>query len=281
VLVAVLLLVSTNALVLSGVAYNRAGGPLASIELTERELTLERSRGALEENSATVLALHWQVPGADKPPVYLYATSDSPDWLDEAKLFELGIDPEQWQGEQRGYSARMGLFTREVVLVLEYNGEAYRQTVALAERKVARLREMAAESPDDKDRADKLERYEKWLRQLQVAQSRLYVIDAGPDREALAKKYAERDKYLLVRGDIGLNRKDGVITGRIKQLYIRRVHVPLPWSQQLAQLVADREFYLYNKAPIPPRYRVRINMGRRLEPWVASVASTAGEYPGR
>ncbi|MGD8842119.1 MAG: DUF4824 family protein [Gammaproteobacteria bacterium] len=142
-------------------------------------------------------------------------------------------------------------------------------------------RERVAESPDDKDRADKLALYEKWLRQLRVAQTRLYVIDAGLDRAALAKKYADRDKYLFLRGDIGMTWKDGVVTGRIKQLYARRIHVPLPYSQQLSALVTDRDFYLYNKQPIPPRYRVRINTGRLLEPWVESVSPLAGERPGR
>ena len=39
-LAAAVLLLSTNAVVLSGVAYNRAGEPFVSIDLTERELTI-------------------------------------------------------------------------------------------------------------------------------------------------------------------------------------------------------------------------------------------------
>jgi hypothetical protein len=278
---AVLLLVATNVVVLSGVAYNRAGGPPATIELTERELTLEQSSGALEENSGAALSLHWQAPGADEPPAYLYAASRSPDWLDEAKLFELGVDTEYWQSERQGYSVRSALFSKEVVLVLEYNGAAYRRALSLAEQEVARLREKVAQTPDDEDRVAKLERYEKWLQQLQVSQTRLYAVDAGLDREALAGQYPDGDRYLLVRGQIGLSRKDGVVTGRIRQMYVQRVHVPLPYSQQLPELVKGRNFRLYGKQPIAPRYRVRINSGRRLEPWVVSVSAIDRAHPDR
>jgi hypothetical protein len=52
---AVVLLLLANVVVLTGVAYNRSGEPLFSIELTERELPLMQSIGYEEENSGTTL----------------------------------------------------------------------------------------------------------------------------------------------------------------------------------------------------------------------------------
>ena len=56
---AVLLLLVTNIVVLSGVAYNRAGEPVVSLELTERELTMVQSYRRTDENSGTALLLQW------------------------------------------------------------------------------------------------------------------------------------------------------------------------------------------------------------------------------
>ena len=75
-----------------------------------------------------------------------------------------------------------------------------------------------------------------------------------------------------MRGDIGPGWDDDAVTGRIQRLYVQQVHVPLPYSKQLAELTQGRRFNAYNEDPIPPRYRVRLNIGKRLEPWIAAVA---------
>ena len=280
-LAAAVLLLSTNAVVLSGVAYNRAGEPFVSIDLTERELTITQSYRRTDENSGTAVSLQWQVPGADgEPPARRYARLGSPAWLDEAKLSGLGFDLTALKNDNEHYRRKGRLLTREVVLVLEYNGDAYRQALSSAQDKVSRFREKLAKSPDDEDRAKKLEHYEKWLTRLKVSQTRLYVVDAGFDKQALAEKYADGNKYLFMRGDIGLRWNDGAVTGQIRRVHVRQVHVPLPYSKQLAELAQGRRFNAHNKDPIPPRYRVRINIGKRLEPWIAAVAPIAGENQG-
>ena len=76
---AVVLLLLTNVVVLAGVAYNRAGEPVVSLELTERELTLVRSYRRTDENSGTALSLQWQVSGDGEPLATLYAGGSSPE----------------------------------------------------------------------------------------------------------------------------------------------------------------------------------------------------------
>jgi len=280
-LAAVLLLLVTNAVVLSGVAYNRTGEPVGNIDLTERELTIVQSYRSTGENSGTALSLQWQVPGGDEPPAYLYARGGSPEWLDAAKLSELGFTPAQLKSDREEYLHKWRSLTREVVLVLEYNGEAYRQALLLSEQKVRQAREKLADAPDDKELANKLQQYEKSLTRLKVSQTRLYVIDAGVDLQALAERYADSNQYLFVRGDIDLGWSDDAVTGRIERVYVQQVHVPLPYSQQLAGLTNGKSFYTYNAEPIPPRYQVQLNIGNRLEPWIAAVSSIRDGSPGQ
>jgi len=275
-LAAVLLVLVTNAVVLSGVAYNRAGQPVTSIDLTERELTVVQSYRSIDENSGTALSLQWQVPGGGEPTVYPYAHGGSPEWLDAAKLSELGFTPAQLKSDREEYLHKWRSLSREVVLVLEYDGEAYRQALLSAGKKVNQLRESLAESAADDKLAKKLEQYEKSLTRLKVAQTRLYVVDAGIDEQALTEKYAGGKQYLLLRGDIGLGWSDDAVTGRIEQVYVQEVHAPLPYSQQLASLTKGKRFYTYKAEPVPPRYQVQLDIGNRLEPWIASVSPILG-----
>ena len=269
---AVLLLLLTNIVVLSGVAYNRAGEPVVSLELTERELTMVQSYRRTDENSGTALSLRWQVSGDD---------GRSPEWLDEAKLSALGFDLAALKRDKERDRHRWRSLAREVVIVLEYDAEAYQQALLLADRQVSQRREKLAESPGDEKLANKLKQAEERLTRLKLSQTRLYAVDAGLEQQALAEKYADSDKYLFVRGDIGPRWDDDVVTGRIQRLTVQQVHVPLPYSKQLAELTQGRRFNAYNKDPILPRYRVRLNFGKRLEPWVAAVVPVADGHQGQ
>ena len=278
---AVVLLLLTNVVVLAGVAYNRAGEPVVSLELTERELTLVQSYRRTDENSGTALSLQWQVSGDGEPSNYRYARYRSPEWLDEAKLSALGFDLAALKRDKERDRRRWRSLAREVVIVLEYDAEAYQQALLLADRQVSQRREKLAESPGDEKLAKKLRQAEERLARLKLSQTRLYAVDAGLEQQALAEKYADSDKYLFVRGDIGPGWDGDVVTGRIQRLYIQQVHVPLPYSKQLAELTQGRRFNPYSKDPIPPRYRVRLNFGKRLEPWVAAVEPIADGDQGQ
>lgn len=266
----VVLLLLTNVVVLSGVAYNRAGDPLASIELTERELPVRQLRTGGDEDSGTALSLRWKIPYPPELPEFLYMNPSSPEWLDEAKLTELGFNLEKLKREKENWYKWPSMRT-EVVLVLEYQGDAYQHALAITERTVNQLREKLMSEPDDQKQSNKLERYEDHLRELKISQTRLYVIDAGLDEQILVKKYVGKKQYLFVRGEISVWWNKDRIVGQIRRLYIDQLHVPLPYSQQLAALTKGENYYNRGTQSIPPRYHVQLRLGKRLEPWIVSV----------
>lgn len=265
----VLLLLLTNVVVLSGVAYNRAGDPLVSIGLTERELPVKQFRAGKDEDSGTALSLRWQIPYAKVPP-YLYTNPSSPAWLDAAKLAELGFDLSKLKSKKENWY-RWPSETTDAVLVLEYQGDAYQHALAMTEHKVNQLSEKVESVPGDKKHSNKLKKYEEQLTRMKVSQTRLYMIDAGLDVQALAKKYSEKNKYLFVRGEIGVRWINDRIVGHVRRLYIDQLHVPLPYSQQLAVLTKGEGYNNRGAQPIPPRYQVQLKVGKRLEPWIESV----------
>lgn len=271
ILASVFLLLLTNVVVLAGIAYNRSGDPLQSLELTERELPIRQSFNSKEENSGTTLSLQWQIFDPDEDPKYLLTRYGSPIWLDDEKLTELGFDMKEFKSDTDKYRHRASQLATEAVLVLEYQGENYHKALALAESKVDRLRQSAADDPDDNELVDELNDYEELLTQFKVSRTRLYVIDAGLDKQALMQKYAGKNNCLLARGEIGLRWNEDEVSGRIRQLYIQQVHVPLPLSERLITLASGEDYSSYNSNPIPPRYKVRLNIGKRLEPWIESV----------
>lgn len=267
----VFLLLLTNIVVLAGVAYNRSGDPLLTIELTERELPIVVSASSKDENSGTTLSLKWHILSSDKDPEYLSTTYGSSAWLDDVKLTELGFDMKKFKSEPDKYRHRTSHLATEAVLVLEYQGDAYLKALAFVKEKEEQLRLMVAEYPGDERLANDLNNYVEQLTRLKVTQSRLYVVDAGLDVQALIDKYAGNNNYLLARGEIGLGWNEDDVSGRISQLYIWQVHVPMPLSEQLVTL-ANGEAYASNRnSSIPPRYKVRLNIGKRLEPWIESV----------
>lgn len=271
ILASVCLLLLTNIVVLAGIAYNRSGDPLQSLELTERELPIRQSFNSKEENSGTTLSLQWQIFDPDEAPKYLSTRYGSPIWLDDEKLTELGFDIKEFKSDTDKYRYRTSLLTTEAILVLEYQGENYQKALALVESKADRLRQSVVDTPDDDELLDELNDYEELLTQFKVSHTRLYVIDAGLDKQALMQRYAGKNNYLLARGEIGLSWNEDEISGRIRQLYIQQVHVPLPLSERVITLANGEAYSSYNNNPILPRYRVRLNIGKRLEPWIESV----------
>ena len=269
-LASVVLLLLTNVVVLAGIAYNRSGEPVLSIELTERELPLMTSAGFEDENSGTSLLLRWQIFVPEKGSDYVYHTYSTPDWLDNAKLTELGFDIQEFKSDTDKYQYKTSHLSREVVLVLEYQGDTYRKSVALAKERVALLAQDAADLPADDDMRKKLGDAEKQLAYIQTSRTRLHVIDAGVDKEALIQQYADKENVLLVRGEIGLKWNQGIVSGRIRQIFLKYLHVPLPLSEQLV-VYANGETYSAHDQHMTPRYRVRLNIGKRLEPWIESV----------
>ena len=111
---AVAVVLAANTWVLVGVALNRSGTPSAVVELTEREAHLVRMG---EENTGLTVRLVWAGPA---------------DWLDRAKLEELGFKPAPWQ------------WPKQAFVVLERQAE--RLAAVDAARDAAPLRKRYADS---------------------------------------------------------------------------------------------------------------------------------------
>jgi len=268
------LIIVTNAFVLAGVSYNRSGEPESTITLTERELSLPYRYLGKEENSG----IHLRLSHRNRNSGYFSRDYKQPErlgWFNKEKLAELGFDvskPFIQDKDKRHYQT---LSEKEAILVLEYNGAAYQSVLEAAQKQVDDLLAEQAENNGNKDKKknNKLNRAENNLKREKTSTSRLFVIDAGLDRDALRKKYTDRTKYLLMKGLVKVRIKDNRsggkrLVGYIKSLSNKTVHVPLQHHEVLEAAVAEG---VRVKQYDPPRFEATINVGQRLEPWLVGV----------
>ncbi len=266
------LILVSNAVVLAMAAYNRLGEPDSRVQLTERELWLPPAHGFAKENSGITLILRYRVKG-ERGAADFKDMDTQASWLDRDKLTTLGFDLDALliaDDERVRYAARA--IRREAVLVLEYDGDAYGEAVARMERQLAEGEATALPADAAESRSSSLRAR---LDALRTSETRLYVVDAGLDRAALRRRYADGSRYLLMKGTVGLSLEwtnDGKrkLHGVIHNVLPDRVHVPSSYRTPLQTfLVGGRSWRLDG----PPRYTVTFNLGQRLEPWVSGVAA--------
>ena len=243
VLVAGLALIAlSNAVPLLGVAYNRSGTPDSSLTLTERELMLPYRFDLMGENSGISLRLAWRVESQKGSQGSSYNDPWShPIWLDNAKLQALGFalpKPVKATGET-GLS-RLKVSTRDVYLVLEYDGEAYQRSLETGQ---------------------------------EGNNSRLFVVDAGLDADALRRQYPDGSHYLILQGQVILlgnfiDKDESPYTALIRSLSIEQITIPMQYRKVLEPLLADNNGLEHGAEP---RYSVMLNVGKRHEPWVTEI----------
>lgn len=274
----------TNAAVFAHVAWNRAGGAVAVLDLTDRELQLPYRAVGSDEDTGLALRLDVQRPAP---------WDDEDSWLDRRKLAELGFDV-RLDPDAEGAGIRYrNVLPREVWLVLEMEGEAWRRWLAEGEREVDALRRDVARGEKG---AEDLRAAEASLRRDRVEASRLFVVDAGLDRDALRRRYGDGGRHAVVPGTVRLVRLDPPeetprLAGTVGTILVDRVHVPLRhrapvvaaaerrrremearerrWTPALDRLegrASDDEY-----EPIPPVLQAELAVGRLGEPWLATV----------
>lgn len=267
------ILIGTNIAVLSGVSSNRSGIPETQIFLTEREVPL--SYRVFEEDSGLTLRLVWRILGRDRE-YDGYGRWRSPAWLNAEKLKELGFNIDHdIQSKNKVY--RSGRFlAKNVFIVLENNGEAYRESVKRAKNILETKKDAVGLDPGNKDLLDKLERAEEQLRRERLTASRLFAIDAGLNPQKLREKYHDRTRFIITKGLVKIRythkakKEDEVdIFGYIKSLNIKRIHVPLK-QRKIFDTILNRD-KLKRSEFRPPRYQVELAYGGRFEPWIMSV----------
>jgi Domain of unknown function (DUF4824) len=262
-------LLAVNAVVLGGAWFNRSGTPDSTLRLSERELHPPYWGSANEENSAIKLRLDWRILPVEAPlelgKSYTWGggfNGGNPHWLDEKKMLELGFTasveptPAFERAEARDPS-------KVVFLVLEFDGAAYQEALARTVKQIPAIKEHGA----------------KLLSDEKLVNSRLFVVDAGLDREALRAKYPSTTRYAIVRGHVGAQRHSCPncdvnmkrLRGYIDKLNIEEINVDLEYRSAVEGNVANR----YDRGAKPDNktvhYEIEIAYGQRLEPWIVSV----------
>ena len=269
-------LLAANIVVLAGVATNRRGEPESKMLLTERELQLPYRLH--RENSGLSLQLTWRTLPREAEGDGSYYDSRSPAWLDAGKLQELGFDPEDYVIERTHAGRSKEPIPREVFVVLENDGAAYREAIRRAESALAADEARWRAKPDDKLLKERFDEAAKRLKRERITASRLFAVDAGLDMASLRAQYSDRSRFLIVRGQVkpyhrpaGMGEAGGYLTG----LAIENIHVPLHQRQVFDALQTPDQSRRDEFAA--PRYRVELAWGRRLEPWIVAAAALAGQ----
>ena len=115
VLLAVAAVLVSDAIALLEAARNRAGEPVESMQLTERELRLVRPT---KESTALLLRLEWE-------PIWRWVRAeDGAEWFEKAKLEELGFDCRLPVTDPSAAAHYRAMGPKQVFAVLEYRESA-------------------------------------------------------------------------------------------------------------------------------------------------------------
>ncbi len=254
------LIALSNCWILASVAYNRSGEPEAVLLLSEREL---RPLSPWQRRDSSELALQPNIrTQRDRSSKHVGAP------LALQTMRELGFDLPDPADEAavRRFSSTQ---SRQALLVLEMDGPAYQAAIQDRREALQRAQHALARFPDDDKRRDAVEAAEAGLQQELIKASRLFLIDAGLDADALRQRYPDRQRYWLVRGAVApwvwhRDKEPAQIGGRA-QHYDRRLHVPHRWRQELQE------------APLTLRYSVEVYVGQRHDPWINWISTSPGQ----
>lgn len=268
------LVLFVNVIVLAGVAYNRSGAPESVITLSSRELTVRESYESDFKNSAISLRLDWRALGREKggDDRYYYSDWGSPLWLDDKKLKELGFDIKRYS--KQNADRYQDPIENEICLVLENNGESYREAVKRAEKALSLAEAKLKENVDSQELRDRQRLAEEDWKDEVESRSRLFVIDAGIDAEGLRAKYPDRTRYLITKGIVTpyYEYSDGNaprrLSGRISRLGPGVVHLPLEYAKILGSFKKTRDDAGCGGHSC---YEAEFFFGKRLEPWIKSL----------
>ncbi|AWZ85836.1 hypothetical protein CSC41_6034 [Pseudomonas aeruginosa] len=263
-----LLLLAANLAALGGVAWNRSGEAESKLVLSQRELQRNWSYGFWsEENSGVELRLELRSPNGEPPndlapplpPEQMRALGFSiPDALDEESV-------RRYRRQQE----------KQVLLVLELDGPAYRREVRLAEERLAEARARSKALPKDEMLSSQMEAARHQLKHEQGEASRLFIVDAGLDLAALRQRYPERQRYAIVKGRVRpWSAVDGgrtLVGGYISRTDLAAINVPRQWHAVFAKVDGQN----YRLAPL----ELHLSFGQRLEPWITNAVRRCASNP--
>ena len=258
----VALILTVNLIALAGVAYNRSSAT-STLQLSERELRLPGGRLSHQENSGVALSLVWRVDRANDALSADYGSySGVADWLDRAKLVALGFDlpPDQADRKNPHWPSK------ELLLVLEFDGPAYRRSLERAQKKADDEEKLKLDNPGNKEFERRAKQARESAENELRASSRLFVVDAGLDADVLRAQYPDPAHALIVRGQIRPQRvtrgKLDRLAGHVSALSVSQINVPLAFQPALKPVAATDK---------KPSFSATLAFGQRLEPWVVAL----------
>ncbi len=233
-ILAVVILLCANAVALILAARNRTGGPIQTIELTERELVLQNLG---QEDSGVSLRLNWHRQEGDA-------------FFERAKLEAVGFDFRMPSGRK---GKEMLFLPRAAYAAFEYEGKAWEEWSG------------RPEAEKQQNRPGPVSR---------VSPTRLFPVDIAKTMDELRNRYPDQSRYLIVAATIEAGIRDikdpktGTIltdqcVGSVVETLPSQINVPLPFTRLLAPLTPE--------PTAEPRYTVALAYGRNLEPWITSV----------
>lgn len=242
-------LVVTVAGVLAFAAWNRSD-PRQRLTLTERELTLPwQGQNSEAEEGELRLPIEWE--RRDGP-------LEERNWLTEDKLREIGFNlwtPVGAPGAERAYARAL---PRTGWVVLEYDGPAWRE--------IDRRRQLRIDMPAPRSAREP---------------SRLVAIDAGSNREALARRHGDAQSLILPAvfqlGWLSPEAGGPLVYGYVQRLVVRELTVPRRLSSALADLRTPPPGRSAPppSPPRPPRFEVDVAVGRSGFPWITDIRRTS------
>ncbi len=253
------ILIGTNLVALSGVAYNRMGDPTSQLTLTERELALSYTHGAHKENSGISLFINWRRPTGTNERYQRYGARVIE--LTKGELLALGFkDIED--------KANHWVESRELYWAFEYDGALHKAEIAKASETHQAALAIAKEQPNKANEREE-KRYRKDLAREKTTNSRLFFVEVSANYESLATKFFEHENILIVKGIAKpYYSNDNYYSLMLRRLSVSNIMVPLEHTSVLSGLTR-----LGRQSEAIPRYAVDIKWGSRLEPWVVGVKS--------
>ncbi len=241
VLTAAAVVVAANAWTLIAAWRNCREPGGGTLELTDRELRLIQVPW---ESTATLLEIRWNV--LSETP----ADRGRPAWLGATKLAELGFDCTVPVGDPHAREHYASMPPALVFVVLEYEGEAWRQA-------------STARKPT----------------------TRLFVVDAGRDAGQLRDRYPNTQTHAITRGVVRLSYQEHRIPegdllavprlqGWIETVLPSQIYVSQPEGWFLEEL-RERDFPASEPPDREPRFAITVSWGSNYEPWVRGVRRLA------
>ncbi len=274
----VTLILATNIVVLAGAAYNRMDAPESTLALTQRELWLPYSFDFGRENSGFSLRLVWRVLGGEvddvaAPMVGYVGAGGTPAWLDQAKLASLGFDVPKSENAPEVRARYARLLPKEVLLVLELDGRTYQTALERARLHLQKQEALLAANEGKKEFEARVKNAKQQLEREELENSRLFVVDAGTEVDALRAKYPDRARYTIVRGEVQphlvTNKGESRLSGYIGNLSISQINVP-PAYRQVFEPILKSTGRGQPRSASP--YVASVAFGKRLEPWITAVS---------